>query len=1278
MDTRTQAEHTSVGRNLSTQLATGSSAALRVSNPTDPAEREARGIAQRLAVDQPVVPTGEPRGNGLSRSAGPGTAGGQVTGDPTPCGPGTPLPASTLAWAQPAFGTALDRVRVHTGPDADDAARRVSAEAFTVGSRITFGTNKFSPETPQGRELLTHELAHVIQQTGSDSEPRATSPIGVARQELSIEDFDPPDAEVTDSAKSRAPVDPLAESDDVGSVEEPFTSQLSRTDPSIILVPVTATRVVIARHLGVAANAFLPVGALEASPPSEDLQGIRFVEPSAIPAPLMARMRVALEAMLGPDVNATVRELIAETGGWAAAGYVLRWLRYAGYPDAGGRSYFDRYLDALDARTIVTTTDYWVTESKSKRTGVEELLAQTSGDVHASILRARSRSGRAKADDKRFSAYAPLPLGHVVGRWISGQDAATVSIQVATVLVSDITDRDLAEVRLRNASFIGGKALIQSKTGSWYGYGVLFGASLGDIIPPVVGGSKEKGQFSWYYPATMFIGQGEQDPNGAADEKPEAAALRQQLLSTALAGTDNRAIISLDISTLKLASAEQRLTIFRQIVGAGFSATEGRGYTVDLAVQALARTLMTISPTEFNEFARRLDEAGITQRLLSTKDSRLAPLGAAFTYQVMASATLAEGTFADPVELVQGTKSISSGLNYYLADVRKPTKTGDGTMVAFEHGYSTTAWGDTPAWSLRSREMTKAMRPTDMVSVETIGPAGTHRRFASAFEAALTQGDPKSQVEHESMMDFLNVLLLFQAGAGLLRLGSIGLRAMATSNLRAAIRVLSTELATEAGKRAARSIVDFALFSASRYVAEHSEELDKTPQGRAFSAAVTAAIALLAIRDLGTLVESGMIERLVLTGRNALGVLSESARLAVQRTVQNFQATRLAWGALKAEGKVLVTNVGGITVRRPASLADLNAAYRVSQAQVAGENMLATLGKGGVAEQAGRTMGKLERAAGGLGEKAGTSQRTAAELETAKAYRDVARHVTAIAPGKRQGFLDALDRLLATKGRTVGELAPFIRASVGKAGGGNAIAYLDAAGWLGRSGISKAGFARLAENALGKSPANLEWLSTTKLTPDDLDFLARDPHTPWKTFADSAAAPGQVDLLRRAMRGARGHAAEIVARDEALAGRLVPGFRVEARQVTAGTSEIDFQLISTDRLGRRRPLEVKGWTQPTWRRSLDAYKRDPTATKLTDAMDIAGSKSVAKMMRQLSDASSITTKGELPVLAVSADLARADRAALEALVAGKAEVVYLPESQITSISGRLRTGMGIK
>src|SRR5690348_2695956 len=63
-----------------------------------------------------------------------------------------------------ALGDSLSDVRIHADSAAGALARSVSARAFTVGSDIFFGPGEYRPGTPAGRELLAHELVHVVQQ----------------------------------------------------------------------------------------------------------------------------------------------------------------------------------------------------------------------------------------------------------------------------------------------------------------------------------------------------------------------------------------------------------------------------------------------------------------------------------------------------------------------------------------------------------------------------------------------------------------------------------------------------------------------------------------------------------------------------------------------------------------------------------------------------------------------------------------------------------------------------------------------------------------------------------------------------------------------------------------------------------------------------------------------------------------------------------------------------------------------------------------------------------
>jgi hypothetical protein len=77
--------------------------------------------------------------------------------------PGRPLTAATRAFMEPRFGRSFRNVRVHDDRDAAEAAQSVRARAFTVREHVAFGQGRYSPETTEGRRLLGHELAHVVQ-----------------------------------------------------------------------------------------------------------------------------------------------------------------------------------------------------------------------------------------------------------------------------------------------------------------------------------------------------------------------------------------------------------------------------------------------------------------------------------------------------------------------------------------------------------------------------------------------------------------------------------------------------------------------------------------------------------------------------------------------------------------------------------------------------------------------------------------------------------------------------------------------------------------------------------------------------------------------------------------------------------------------------------------------------------------------------------------------------------------------------------------------------------
>jgi hypothetical protein len=80
-------------------------------------------------------------------------------------GGGQPLDPDTRVFMESRFRQDFRGVRLHTEGEAGDAARLVQARAFTLGRDIVFGPGEYRPATPDGKRLLAHELAHVVQQS---------------------------------------------------------------------------------------------------------------------------------------------------------------------------------------------------------------------------------------------------------------------------------------------------------------------------------------------------------------------------------------------------------------------------------------------------------------------------------------------------------------------------------------------------------------------------------------------------------------------------------------------------------------------------------------------------------------------------------------------------------------------------------------------------------------------------------------------------------------------------------------------------------------------------------------------------------------------------------------------------------------------------------------------------------------------------------------------------------------------------------------------------------
>lgn len=94
-------------------------------------------------------------------------------------GGGQALDAGTRGFMESRFGHDFGSVRIHTDAPASRSAERIAARAYTVGTDIAFRSGEYDPGSGEGRRLLAHELAHVIQRgTARDEVLRAVATNG--------------------------------------------------------------------------------------------------------------------------------------------------------------------------------------------------------------------------------------------------------------------------------------------------------------------------------------------------------------------------------------------------------------------------------------------------------------------------------------------------------------------------------------------------------------------------------------------------------------------------------------------------------------------------------------------------------------------------------------------------------------------------------------------------------------------------------------------------------------------------------------------------------------------------------------------------------------------------------------------------------------------------------------------------------------------------------------------------------------------------------------------
>ncbi|HEU4769355.1 MAG TPA: DUF4157 domain-containing protein [Pyrinomonadaceae bacterium] len=170
-------------------------AKLPVSQPNDPLEQEADRFAEQVmhaqtptasrgaapAVQRDVLEDAveeaehlaEEEEEAMPQATGTGTAMAKREGTTPLALPTNAIPRSGGRSLEPEVQhffsdrTGLDfaHVRIHADAEAAASASRIAARAYTVGSNIYFGRGQYEPKSHEGRTLIAHELAHVVQQS---------------------------------------------------------------------------------------------------------------------------------------------------------------------------------------------------------------------------------------------------------------------------------------------------------------------------------------------------------------------------------------------------------------------------------------------------------------------------------------------------------------------------------------------------------------------------------------------------------------------------------------------------------------------------------------------------------------------------------------------------------------------------------------------------------------------------------------------------------------------------------------------------------------------------------------------------------------------------------------------------------------------------------------------------------------------------------------------------------------------------------------------------------
>jgi hypothetical protein len=144
--------------------------ALTVGRPGDRFEIEADRAASRVMEGQSgtlAAPGPAPPGIQMKSSESVAEVAASGVGKALSAS-GQGLDSATRGYFEPRYGHDFGKVRVHSDDRASQSAVSLGARAYTVGHHLVFAKGQYAPHNSGGRQLIAHELAHVVQQDGGN------------------------------------------------------------------------------------------------------------------------------------------------------------------------------------------------------------------------------------------------------------------------------------------------------------------------------------------------------------------------------------------------------------------------------------------------------------------------------------------------------------------------------------------------------------------------------------------------------------------------------------------------------------------------------------------------------------------------------------------------------------------------------------------------------------------------------------------------------------------------------------------------------------------------------------------------------------------------------------------------------------------------------------------------------------------------------------------------------------------------------------------------------